>query len=90
MCNFQTVQNDAFTAVFVNRKKEIPNKCFPMGVYRIENGIIQELYKYEYLFENFISYDILDWENRESLDVHSYLIIKSILEQQKGFGHLLK
>ena len=90
MCNFEFVQNNNFTAVFVNEKEEVPKKIIPLGVYRMFQETPQELCIYTYMFEDAILYQILDWEVREPKDAGALSIIKNIIEQQKGLAHLLK
>jgi hypothetical protein len=88
MCNFEIVQNKDYTAVFVNEKNITP-KITRLGIYSLSGGI-SELCRYDYLFENAITYSILEWEPREAIDSYSLSIMKSVLEQQKAFKNLIK
>jgi len=90
MCDFQVVQNDNYSAVFVNHIDTIPLEIIPLGIYRSGEYGIQELCNFSYLFEGSIKYEILSWENREAKDSYSMSIMNNILSQQAGFKHLLK
>jgi hypothetical protein len=89
MCNFETIQNNNYTAVFVNENNAIPKSITPLGIYSLIGGLA-ELCRYDYLFENTVIYSILKWESREPIDSYSLGIMITILEQQKAFKNLIK
>jgi hypothetical protein len=87
--NFVEMQNENFTAVFVNEENALPKTITPLGIYKIDNGLA-ELCQYDYLFENIVTYSILQWESREAKDITCYNLMANAIGQQKAFKNLIK